>query len=190
MSGNHLVVGLSTRPQIGSKTSAVIHNLISSVEDSFALNSDCFELSELSGSLRAASFRTELGGLAKDALDKIERSDLLVIGISVKTPTGYPALLRYLFEMADPAALRGKPTLLVETHSNNPTQKCTELEIDMLMQSFGLNVVSNIRISSGELLHDVISDVGRTQEMIATLYRSGLNPVTPATDAPKQLHIN
>ena len=175
MSGNHLIAALSTRPQASSKTSAIIQNLIQSVDELFSLNSDFFELSEISASLRAASFRVELGGAAKCALDSIEQSKLLIVGVSVKAPTGYPALLRYLFEMADPTALRGKSTVLIETHCNASTAQSTELDIDMLMRSFGLNVQSNMRVSSRDLLRGVIPGDGRVQAIVDALYDAGFN---------------
>lgn len=175
MSGDHLIAALSTRPQAGSRTSAVIQNLIQSVDERFSLNSDFFELSELSASLRAASFRVELAGPAKYALDSIEQSKLLIVGISVKAPTGYPALLRYLFEMADPTALRAKSTLLIETHCNAATAQGTELDIHMLMRSFGLNVLSNMRVSSRELLQGVMPGDGRVQAIVDALYDAGFN---------------
>jgi NAD(P)H-dependent FMN reductase len=175
MSGRNLIAALSTRPQACSKTSAIIQNLIQSVDELFGLNSDFFELSELSASLRAASFRVELAGPAKYALDSIEQSKLLIVGISVKAPTGYPALLRYLFEMADPAALRGKSTVLIETHCNASTAQGTELDIHMLMRSFGLNVLSDMRVSSRELLRGVIPGDGRIQAIVDALYDTGFN---------------
>jgi NAD(P)H-dependent FMN reductase len=175
MSGNHLIAALSTRPQAGSRTSAVMQNLIQSVDERFSLNSDFFELSELSASLRAASFRVELAGPAKYALDSIEQSKLLIVGISVKATTGYPALLRYLFEMADPTALRAKSTLLIETHCNAATAQGTELDIHMLMRSFGLNVLSNMRVSSRELLQGVMPGDGRVQAIVDALYDAGFN---------------
>jgi NAD(P)H-dependent FMN reductase len=190
MSGNHLIAGLSTRPQAGSKTSAVIRNLIEPIEEAFGLDSDFFELSILNPSLRAASFRIELGGPAKYALDKIEQSKLLILGISVKAPGGYPALLRYLLEMADPAALRDKPVLLVKTHCNACTQDSTELDIDMLMRAFGLNPVSSMRISSRELLQGPVPDDGEIQHVIAALYRLGLNTDDWITHQFKQASFN
>ncbi|MDR6636129.1 NAD(P)H-dependent FMN reductase [Phyllobacterium sp. 1468] len=175
MTGDHLISALSTRPQAGSRTSAVVQDLIQSVDELFGFNSGFFELADLSASLRAASFRVELAGSAKSAIDSIEQSKLLIIGVSVKVPTGYPALLRYLFEMADPTALRGKSTLLVETHCNAYTAQSTELDIDMLMRSFGLNVLSTMRISSRDLLQGVVPGDGKFQAVVDAIYDAGFN---------------
>jgi len=173
MARHPLIAGFSARPHPKSKTSAALKAVIASIEQSFGFDSAFFELSEIGASLRASSCRVGIEGPAKEALDTIEQADLLLIGLSVKAPTGYPAMLRYLFEMADPAALRLKPTLLVETHCNVAAVQSVELEANMLLRAFGLQFVADIRFSSRELLQGVEPDDERISNAISALYNLG-----------------
>lgn len=173
MTGNHLIAGLSTRPYPKSKTSAATKSAIQSIGNTFNCKAVFFELSEVEPSLRAASYRIQLGGPAKSALDAIEQSGLLIVGMSVRAPKGYPAMLRYLLEMADPTAIRRKPTILVETHCNVPVAQSGELETRMLMGTFGLDVIADIRLSSRELLKGILPGDERMVDAVAVLHGAG-----------------
>lgn len=145
------IVAISTRPSLNSKTSRVLRR-IGSLLGTKHVPCEPEELSDFDVGLRSASCRVQLPEESAAFLDRVEHADGLVIGVSMKSPAGYPALLRHLFEMADPSCLREKPVAVLKAHCNTPEQTRWETEFDLFIANFGFQQVAALRLSSKEML--------------------------------------
>jgi len=108
------IVGFSgniTRP---SKTFAFVDHVVQDVARETGLTGRTFDIEDLGPSLLQARRASDLDGQARDILDQIVGSDILVVG----SPTykgSYTGLFKHFFDLVDPAALRGKPVVLTAT---------------------------------------------------------------------------
>ena len=109
-----LVVGISgnlTRP---SKTKAFISHIAGEVAGRIGATSKVFDIEDLGPSLLQARRIGELDTAAHDIVEQLLRADVLVAG----SPTfkgSYTGLFKHLFDLLDPASLRGKPVILAAT---------------------------------------------------------------------------
>lgn len=109
-----LVVGISgnlTRP---SKTKAFISHIAGEVAGRIGAASTLFDIEDLGPSLPQARRIGELDTAARDIVEQLLRADVLVAG----SPTfkgSYTGLFKHLFDLLDPASLRGKPVILAAT---------------------------------------------------------------------------
>jgi FMN reductase len=108
------VVGFSgniTRP---SKTFAFVDHVVQDVARETGLTGRTYDIEDLGPSLLQARRASDLDGQARDILERIVGSDILVVG----SPTykgSYTGLFKHFFDLVDPAALRGKPVVLTAT---------------------------------------------------------------------------
>ena len=80
---NPTVVGLSGNFHRPSKTSALISSVAGRISRQYGLTSEIYDLIDVGDSLGSARHVSELGPAARNILDKVVASDLLVVG----TPT-------------------------------------------------------------------------------------------------------
>lgn len=113
MSGAKLVglVGNFSRP---SKSFALVETVAGLVRDQYGLRSELFDLTDVGPSLGNARRYEDLDGVARQIVEKVISSDVLVVG----SPTykgSYTGLFKHFFDLVDPLALQGKPVILTAT---------------------------------------------------------------------------
>ena len=111
---NPTVVGFSgnfTRP---SKTRGFVEHVVKEVARSHGLSASTYDIVDVGSSLGGARWARDLDAQAGDVLRKVVEADVLVVG----SPTykgSYTGLFKHFFDLVDPAALKGKPVVLLAT---------------------------------------------------------------------------
>lgn len=111
---NPTVVGFSgnfTRP---SKTRGFVEHVVRDIAVRNNLSASTYDIEDVGASLGSAKWARDLDQKGRDVLDKVVNADVLVVG----SPTykgSYTGLFKHFFDLLDPAALRGKPVLLLAT---------------------------------------------------------------------------
>ncbi|TIT29040.1 MAG: FMN reductase, partial [Mesorhizobium sp.] len=111
---NPTVVGFSgnfTRP---SKTRGFVEQVVKDIARQHGLSASTYDVEDLGPSLGQAKWARDLDEQARAILDKVINADVLVVG----SPTykgSYTGLFKHFFDLIDPAALRGKPVVLLAT---------------------------------------------------------------------------
>jgi FMN reductase len=114
LAAGKLVVGISgnlTRP---SKTKAFVAHIAGEVAERVGGTSAVSDIEDLGPSFPAARRIGDLDQTARGIVAQISAADVLVAG----TPTfkgSYTGLFKHLFDLLDPASLRGKPVILAAT---------------------------------------------------------------------------
>ncbi|MET2832220.1 FMN reductase [Mesorhizobium shangrilense] len=109
-----LVVGISgnlTRP---SKTKAFISQIAGETANRIGATSAIFDIEDFGPSLPTARRLGDLDPAARAIIEQLASADVLVAG----SPTfkgSYTGLFKHLFDLLDPASLRGKPVILAAT---------------------------------------------------------------------------
>ena len=164
------IVALAARPSPNSKTTRILQSILDAIKkEQTAITTYLGELSTVADRLRVASCRTEMDDLSRNLLDAIEQASVFVVGVSMKPQTGYPALLRHMFEMADPTLLAGKPIILVKSHCNTQNHQPSETELEMFLSNFGFALVSEFRLTSTEMLTGLSSGDRRLELAIESV---------------------
>ncbi|ESX61126.1 NADPH-dependent FMN reductase [Mesorhizobium sp. LSHC422A00] len=115
---NPTVVGFSgnfTRP---SKTRGFVDQVVRDIARQHGLSASTYDIEDLGPSLGAAKWARDLDGQARAVFDSFVNADVLVVG----SPTykgSYTGLFKHFFDLFDPAALRGKPVVLLATGGND-----------------------------------------------------------------------
>jgi FMN reductase len=108
------IIGFSgniTRP---SRTFAFVDHVVQEIAGRTGLAGLTYDIEALGPSLLRARRASDLDGHARDILERIVQSDILVVG----SPTykgSYTGLFKHFFDLLEPAALRGKPVVLTAT---------------------------------------------------------------------------
>jgi FMN reductase len=111
---NKLIVGFSgniTRP---SSTRRFVENVAETLANRSGLSHVVFDVEDLGPSLATARSVADLDPAARQIIQTIIEAEALVIG----SPTykgSYTGLFKHVFDLLDPADLRGKPILLTAT---------------------------------------------------------------------------
>lgn len=103
--GNH------TRP---SKTSAFANHVAQEAARRLGGTANAYDLTDLGPAFPVAHWAAQLDEQAKAVLDAVVEADLLIVG----SPTykgSYTGLFKHFFDLIDPQALVGKPTILLAT---------------------------------------------------------------------------
>lgn len=112
--GHATVVGFSgniTRP---SKTFALVDRVVQDIARTTGRVGRSYDIEDLGASLLQARRASDLGEEARDILERVIASDILVVG----SPTykgSYTGLFKHFFDLVEPTALRGKPVVLTAT---------------------------------------------------------------------------
>ncbi|MDX0494916.1 FMN reductase [Sinorhizobium medicae] len=108
------VVGISgniTRP---SKTRAFVDHIVHRLAVDAGASAQTFDIEDFGASLLPARRLDELAPEARYVVGQIVAADILVVG----SPTfkgSYTGLFKHVFDLLDPASLRGKPIILAAT---------------------------------------------------------------------------
>lgn len=126
--------------------------------------------------IRAARFRSQVTGPARDALAAIEASRGLVLGVPVERGT-VPGLFKHLLDLADPDRLRGKPAILVVHRHAADDPAPLRRQVEFLSESFGLELLQEVLLiergqfaSDGRLAQEtgrLLARAGRTLALAA-----------------------
>lgn len=108
------IVGFSGNLARPSKTLTFVDHVVTDIARLTGLPGRTFDIEDLGPSLPAARRAADLDAQALRVLGAIIDADALVVG----SPTykgSYTGLFKHLFDLIDPAALRGKPVVLTAT---------------------------------------------------------------------------
>lgn len=132
---NPIVVGFSgnfTRP---SKTRGFVDHVVKEIACRHGLAASTHDIVDVGLSLGNAKWSRELDVQAKDVLDRVVGADVLVVG----SPTykgSYTGLFKHFFDLVDPAALRGKPVVLLATGGGDRHALIVEHQLRPLFRFF------------------------------------------------------
>ncbi len=129
------IAGLAGSFSQPSKTRALVHLAASQAAQRHGGTAVTFDLGDLLPSLGAALSLDQLTPSAMAVLDSILSADALVIGTPVYKGS-YTGLLKHLFDLLDPAALAGKPVLLVATGGGDKHALVIEHQLRPLLGFF------------------------------------------------------
>ena len=108
------IIGFSGNISRPSKTFAFVDHVVNEIARTAGLAGRSYDIEDLGPSLLRARRATDLDGQAQHILERIVRSDILVVG----SPTykgSYTGLFKHFFDLVEPASLRGKPVVLTAT---------------------------------------------------------------------------
>ncbi|NWJ27502.1 FMN reductase [Rhizobium sp. RM] len=111
---NNLIVGFSGNLARPSSTRRFVENVTESLAVQSGLQHTVFDVEDLGSSLATARSVSDLDTAARQIIQTIIEAEALVIG----SPTykgSYTGLFKHVFDLLDPADLRGKPVILTAT---------------------------------------------------------------------------
>jgi FMN reductase len=179
------IVGFSGNIVRPSKTRAFVDLAVSKIAQRHGLAAASFDISDVGASLGNARRAQELDLQGQHVLRRLIAADLLVVG----SPTykgSYTGLFKHFFDLIDPAALRGKPVLLLATGGGERHALTLEHQLRPLFGFFeALTLPTAVYASDkdfieGVLVSDAIKSrleiaLGEADAILAARVRSG-NP--------------
>ncbi|UXS05472.1 FMN reductase [Agrobacterium tumefaciens] len=111
---NNLIIGFSGNLARPSSTRRFVENVTESLAVQSGLQHAVFDVEDLGSSLATARSVSDLDPAARQIIQTIIEAEALVIG----SPTykgSYTGLFKHVFDLLDPADLRGKPVILTAT---------------------------------------------------------------------------
>lgn len=159
------VVGFSgniTRP---SKTFGFVERIVRDISNVTGLVGTTFDIEDFGPSLLQARRAGELDGQGRDILERIVDADILVVG----TPTykgSYTGLFKHVFDLVDPAGLRGKPVVLTATGGGDKHALITEHALRPLFGFFeALSVPTAVYASDRDFADGVVASLSVLQRI-------------------------
>lgn len=108
------IVAVSGSPTAPSRTTALVYDVAQTLAEQVDGEVELVELAPLLGELGQGVWRSELGPAAQDALETVERADVLVVG-SPAYRASYTGLFKLFFDHIGQYALTDTPVLLTAT---------------------------------------------------------------------------
>jgi FMN reductase len=108
------IVGLAGSLSVPSKTRTLIEAVAEQTAKRFGAQALVHDLTELQPSLGRATQLADLDPAATAVVHDLLTADALILGSPVYKGS-YTGLFKHLFDLFDPAALAGKPVLLIAT---------------------------------------------------------------------------
>ncbi|MDX3927834.1 MAG: FMN reductase [Shinella sp.] len=108
------LVGLAGSFSRPSKTYSLVGEIAGLASGRYGFSSKLYDLHDLGPSLGGAQWRKQLDDQAKQVIEDIVSSDLLVVG----SPTykgSYAGMFKHLIDLIEPEELRGKPIIIAAT---------------------------------------------------------------------------
>jgi len=97
-----------------SRTRVLLEEVTQKISHDVALQTQFIDLIDLVPCIGTAMSKDDLNTVAKQALQRIEHADFLIVGAPVFRGS-VPGLFKHLFDLIDMDALAGKPALLAAT---------------------------------------------------------------------------
>ena len=179
------VLGLSgniTRP---SKTRAFVGLIAAQTAAAVSATADTFDLLDLGLSFRQAARLSELDEPARRRVDQLLNADVLVVG----SPTykgSYTGLFKHLFDLLDPASLKGKPIILTATGGGDRHSLIVEHQLRPLFGFFeALTLPTGIYASEKDF-----ADGQLASETIRARIGQAVSEAVRVIDAPRPNNIH
>ncbi len=166
---NNLIVGFSGNLSRPSSTRRFVESVTESLGRQTGLGHEVFDVEDLGTSLAAARSVTDLNPAARKIIRTIIEAEALVIG----SPTykgSYTGLFKHVFDLLDPADLRGKPIILTATGGGDRHSLVVEHQLRPLFAFFEAFVLPTAIYASGRDFTDGAPSpviLGRVNQAIA-----------------------
>jgi FMN reductase len=134
------IVGFAGSFSSPSRTRALVQAAVDDAAQRTGLEGLVFDLGDLGPSLGTAQHLFDLANGARDLVLSLLDADAIVIGSPVYKGS-YTGLFKHLFDLIEPEALRGKPTLLTATGGGHRHALVIEHQLRPLFGFFEANVV-------------------------------------------------
>ncbi|AYD04356.1 FMN reductase [Neorhizobium sp. NCHU2750] len=145
---NNLIVGFSGNLSRPSSTRRFVESVTEALARQSGLNHALFDIEDLGPSLAAARSVADLDPAARKVVRTIIEAEALVIG----SPTykgSYTGLFKHVFDLLDPADLRGKPIVLTATGGGDRHSLVVEHQLRPLFAFFEAFVTPTAIYASG-----------------------------------------
>ncbi|CAN7670997.1 FMN reductase [Rhizobium leguminosarum] len=166
---NDLIVGFSGNLSRPSSTRRFVESVAESLAKQAGLQHAVFDIEDLGTSLAAARSVADLDPAAKMVIQTIIEAEALVIG----SPTykgSYTGLFKHVFDLLDPADLRGKPVILTATGGGDRHSLVVEHQLRPLLAFFEAFVLPTAIYASRRDFTDGIPStaiLGRVNQALA-----------------------
>ncbi|MGO7182349.1 FMN reductase [Rhizobium brockwellii] len=166
---NDLIVGFSGNLARPSSTRRFVESVTQSLAKQAGLQHAVFDVEDLGTSLAAARSVGDLDPAARTVIQKIVEAEALVIG----SPTykgSYTGLFKHVFDLLDPADLRGKPVILTATGGGDRHSLVVEHQLRPLFAFFEAFVLPTAIYASSRDFTDGIPStaiLGRVNQALA-----------------------
>ncbi|MBY5376588.1 FMN reductase [Rhizobium leguminosarum] len=166
---NDLIVGFSGNLARPSSTRRFVESVTQSLAKQAGLQHAVFDVEDLGASLAAARSVADLDPAARKVIRTIIEAEALVIG----SPTykgSYTGLFKHVFDLLDPADLRGKPVILTATGGGDRHSLVVEHQLRPLFAFFEAFVLPTAIYASSRDFTDGIPStaiLGRVNQALA-----------------------
>ncbi|MCA2406762.1 FMN reductase (plasmid) [Rhizobium leguminosarum bv. viciae 248] len=166
---NDLIVGFSGNLSRPSSTRRFVESVTKSLAKQAGLQHAVFDVEDLGTSLAAARSVADLDPPARKVIRTIIEAEALVIG----SPTykgSYTGLFKHVFDLLDPADLRGKPVILTATGGGDRHSLVVEHQLRPLFAFFEAFVLPTAIYASSRDFTDGIPStaiLGRVNQALA-----------------------
>ena len=175
------VVGVSGSPTRPSRTTALVEHVTNVFAGELGGEPIVVELGPLLTDLGAGPYRSDLGPAAIQALETVERADVLVVGSPAYRAT-YTGLFKLFFDHVGQYALTDTPIVLTATGGSDRHALLVEHQMRPLFGFFQsltlpLGIFANegdftdYRVDSAELSGRIEQTVSRTMPLLASHLR-------------------
>ncbi|MGF9564470.1 FMN reductase [Neorhizobium sp. JUb45] len=166
---NDLIVGFSGNLSRPSSTRRFVESVTEQLGRQTGLSHVVYDVEDLGTSLAAARSVSDLNPAARKIIRTIIEAEALVIG----SPTykgSYTGLFKHVFDLLDPADLRGKPIILTATGGGERHSLVVEHQLRPLFAFFEAFVLPTAIYASGRDFTDGVASpviLGRVNQALA-----------------------
>ncbi|MGX9933752.1 FMN reductase [Advenella kashmirensis] len=162
-----------------SRTRVLLEEVTQKISHDVALQTQFIDLVDLVPFIGTAISKDSLNTVAKQALQRIERADFLIVGAPVFRGS-VPGLFKHLFDLIDMDALAGKPVLLAATGGSARHGLVIDHQLRTLFGFFhALSLPAGIYATSEEIQEgQIVSEtLAKRLELVTSLAAPVLNGV-------------
>lgn len=162
-----------------SRTRVLLEEVTRKISHDVALQTQFIDLVDLVPFIGTAMSKDNLNTVAKQALQRIENADFLIVGAPVFRGS-VPGLFKHLFDLIDMDALAGKPVLLAATGGSALHGLVIDHQLRTLFGFFhALSLPAGIYATSAEIQDGkIVSEtLAKRLELVASLAAPVLNGV-------------
>ncbi|MGO1766965.1 FMN reductase [Advenella sp. S44] len=162
-----------------SRTRVLLEEVTQKISHDVALQTQFIDLIDLVPCIGTAMSKDDLNTVAKQALQRIEHADFLIVGAPVFRGS-VPGLFKHLFDLIDMDALAGKPALLAATGGSPRHGLVIDHQLRTLFGFFhALSLPAGIYATSAEIQDGkIVSEtLAKRLELVASLAAPVLNGV-------------